>query len=215
MDDLSGYYSLGDSCLAASILKETGLRQHSGPFDWIAGLPYLEKLTLINNNFAGMLDKNDLEYQNKTTPEGTIFVKNLRNNALFIHDFRNNSTDEFNAVTEKYRRRQSRFLSNAKNKNIYFLYIGSNDNFDYVRNINLIINKTIQIKNKIGAQSLSAILCIKNTQTNNYCDIYQKDKCAIIIQHYDATILKPKEWTPQSKLNDLAKKAISIASTME
>lgn len=198
----SSYWSLGNDCLAASILKEIGLRQCSGPFDWIAGLPYLDKLELISNNFARFLNKDDLEYQDKKSPEGTIYVRNLHNNALFIHDFKDKSIQDFNNVAKKYRRRQSRFLSLAKGKNILFLYIENEENhFDYIKNIKSVINATQKISDKIGAKHISVIFCIRHSHTNNFCEIYTKNNCSIFIQKFDRTIFKPGDWTPYSELN--------------
>lgn len=44
IDAFDSCFSLGSNCLAATILREINLRKCSGPFDWIAGLPYLRKL---------------------------------------------------------------------------------------------------------------------------------------------------------------------------
>lgn len=212
----SSYWSLGNSCLAASILKEIGLRQCSGPFDWIAGLPYLEKLELISNNFARFLNKDDLEYQDKKSPEGTIYARNLHNNALFIHDFKDKSIQDFNNVAKKYHRRQSRFLSLTKGKNILFLYIENEENhFDYIKNIESVINATQKISDKICAKHISVIFCIRHSHTNNFCEIYTKNNCSIFIQQFDRTIFNPGDWTPYSELNDLIKKALAIASKQQ
>lgn len=62
IDAFDSCFSLGSNCLAATILREINLRKCSGPFDWIAGLPYLTKLELIEKRFSGMLNREDLEY---------------------------------------------------------------------------------------------------------------------------------------------------------
>lgn len=215
-NSFSSYWSLGNDCLAASILKEIGLRQCSGPFDWIAGLSYLDKLELINNNFARFLNKDDLEYQDRKSLEGTIYVRNLYSNALFIHDFKDKSIDDFNKVANKYHRRQSRFLSLIKETNILFLYIeNTENNFDYIKNIDSVIDFTQKVSDKIGVNHISVILCTRHSHTNNFCEIYTKNNCSIFIQQFDRTIFKPGDWTPYSELNDLIKKALAIASKQQ
>lgn len=86
------YSSLGNNCLPATILKESGLRDFSGPFDWFSGISFFGKVKLIETNFANFLNYDDLQFLN-TTPnkQGHIDVKNLKTAAIFPHDFASSS----------------------------------------------------------------------------------------------------------------------------
>jgi hypothetical protein len=212
IDAFDSCFSLGSDCLAATILREINLRKCSGPFDWIAGLPYLTKLELIEKRFSGMLNREDLEYTEQKAPEGTIHVFNRKNNALFIHDFKDDSEEDYQRVTEKYARRQKRFFSLTTNAKVMLLYIeGGNDNYDYVENIDDVIEATCRVKRNLNARRLSVILCIKSDQNYNFTDVYERDGCEIYIQRFDSKALKAGEWTPYSTVNDLTKRTIGIA----
>ena len=111
---------------------------------------------------------------------------------------------------------KSFLLSLIKGTNILFLYIeNTENNFDYIKNIDTVIDSTQIVSDKIGVNHISVILCIRHSHTNNFCEIYTKNNCSIFIQQFDRTIFKPGDWTPYSELNDLIKKALAIASKQQ
>lgn len=67
------HVSLGSHCHAAQILKETGLRTWSGPFDWIFSSPGMVRDCLADD-FAALLDRSQYEstpLHERTAPHET------------------------------------------------------------------------------------------------------------------------------------------------
>lgn len=56
-------FSLGDRCVTADLLRQFGLREWAGPFDWNAGVPLIKRFELLKNKFRGFLEKK--EYTDK------------------------------------------------------------------------------------------------------------------------------------------------------
>lgn len=113
--------SLGENCLTAMVLKEFGLREFSGPFDWIAGRGLDYRLNLILDGFHGFLLKEDLEIADDIVDarRGTYPVRNKKNGFYLPHDFNNvNLEISYPIVYEKYERRINRLLDKLKASSI-------------------------------------------------------------------------------------------------
>ena len=44
-------------------LKQMGLRSFSGPFDWVVGMTFSERLNLLQSNDPFILDSDEWEYK--------------------------------------------------------------------------------------------------------------------------------------------------------
>ena len=112
-------YSLGSNCACALYLNKNNQRSTSGPFDWICGISFKDRINLILNDFNSWLDINNLS----KLPEQIKTEKNQRykdesNGCIFPHDFPiNQSLEEaLPLVKEKYTRRINRFYNNLNYK---------------------------------------------------------------------------------------------------
>lgn len=118
-------FSLGDLCLASIQLKKHNLRPYSGVLDWMAS-PELSKVnTLIENQFIGFLEYDNLRVIGYA--DSFICVLDDGYNLVSNHDFdgeKNTLTylGAYAEVMEKYERRIRRFLSEMDNaKRILFV----------------------------------------------------------------------------------------------
>lgn len=120
--------SLGSSCGITMALRSLGLQRQSMPFDWLGspGLP--EVVAMIESDFAGWLEKDDLVLWDVTHEKGVIhrFYKNLKTGFGFPHEFSNAEPFEENygRVREKYARRVERFRrETGAAKSVLFAYL--------------------------------------------------------------------------------------------
>lgn len=165
--------SLGEKCFVAQTLSKMGIRQFSGPFDWLeifyggTGGGIIDRLNLIINKFQNFFNKEDLIpiYENNYR-----FFVNSRTNLSFRHDF--SQTDDFNEkfayVAEKYDRRCNRLINilNSK-KRVLFVYCNSCFKLD---NINLIIQKVKELNKAFNTSNIDLIVINsdKNLKRKNH-----------------------------------------------
>ncbi len=122
--------SLGCFCSPAMEFKRIERRKFSLPFDWLITLDFSSVLKLIDNGFKGFLEYDDL-YQVKVYPSR---YRNVKYSIDFYHDFLpTKSLDkQFNTVKEKYERRINRFYKIITEPTLFFRYILSRDELQYI-----------------------------------------------------------------------------------
>ena len=118
-------FSLGDACACSVALRRADLQFASFPLDWIAlGTP-VSRATLVATRFAGWLEKDDFTY-NGTNPVNALgMFDNRRTGLRHLHDFADCPIEKsYDAVREKYRRREARLYALAeKSRRILCAYI--------------------------------------------------------------------------------------------
>lgn len=130
------FFSLGEGCPTAMILKSKGLRSFSGPFDWIGGLSFEQRLDFLLSDDQLILDTDEWEYKGvRFEPEARDIYVNKRLNMLYPHDFPYNTPLKISAPTikKRYERRLERVRNILKqNKAILFAYMATakDKNFD-------------------------------------------------------------------------------------
>lgn len=144
-------YSLGTDCACALYLKESNLRKISGPFDWLTGVGFEERINLILNDFENFINIEDFIKMPKTAKDNeneklNDFYKNTKTNFLFLHDFPKEIPLEnsFKKVKEKYNRRITRFFKLIKKDNVllvFFAHYSVDDNNKIIDLCNKVINK--------------------------------------------------------------------------
>ncbi len=103
-------FSVGSACFIATALENAGLRNFSGPFDWMYGSTLSQRFEIFIKKFAHFFDKQDLKYIGPDI-KGDAY-KNNRTGLTFNHDFAIGS--DFNttypSVKAKYDRRIKRVV---------------------------------------------------------------------------------------------------------
>lgn len=130
--------SLGFFCSTALEIERYGLRDYSYPFDWVITHGFSTIIGLIESNFEGFLDEEDL-YQRETVKST---YRNIRKNITFVHDFDSfHSLDEqIDRVKEKYSRRIKRFYDSIKDPTLFIRYVDGIQELEYIeKNYNTII----------------------------------------------------------------------------
>jgi len=129
------FFSLGEGCPTAMILKSRGLRSFSGPFDWIGGLSFEERLDFLLSDTQLVLDTDEWEYQGaRFEPEARDIYVNKRLNMLYPHDFPYNTPLKISApiIKDRYTRRLKRVRDILKqNKTILFAYMAVEKSKDF------------------------------------------------------------------------------------
>ncbi len=130
MANYKNVVSLGCFCSPAMEFKRIERRKFSLPFDWLITLDFSLVLELIDNGFDEFLEYDNL-YQVKDYPSRYRNVKYLID---FYHDFLpTKSLDkQFNTVKEKYVRRINRFYKVITEPTLFFRYIISCDELQYI-----------------------------------------------------------------------------------
>ena len=112
-------FSIGEACLCASALRILGLRDFSGPFDWLFGATIIERIDIMINEFENYFNKEDLIFnsQRKDQKPNDIYY-NTRTKIIFNHDFPIDGLFDvsYPKIKEKYDRRISRIISILKSK---------------------------------------------------------------------------------------------------
>ena len=116
-------FPVGDGCNMAAALSRTGLREYSGPFDWII-CSINDILKLIDNNFEDFLI---LEY---LVPDPIPFNAGQCRNSkyewlMFVHDFAPEEDappreEQLPAIQAKYQRRIDYFYNAIKEPTLFF-----------------------------------------------------------------------------------------------
>lgn len=117
--------SLGHFCSPAMEFEKIDRRQFSLPFDWLVTHRFSVVMDLINNNFDGFLNAEDM-YQFKAYPQ---YYKNKKLDVDFYHDFSpfKSFQSQIDGVSEKYKRRIERFYHIVKEPTLFLRYITRND----------------------------------------------------------------------------------------
>lgn len=100
-------------------MKKLGLRNFSGPFDWLFGATITERVDLIISEFNNYFNKEDLIFNGQRIDrKPNDIYYNKRTKITFNHDFPLNSllNTVYPKIKEKYNRRTSRIISILKSK---------------------------------------------------------------------------------------------------
>jgi len=157
-------FSMGDACFVARALKAAGLRNFSGPFDWLRDGDFESRVNLLMTNFADFCNHTDFEYAGAPG-----IWRNRKTGLTFMHDFTKDGVfdDEFPAICEKYRRRTTRLIEKLKNSHRVLIVYGS-------RNIDIdeIKDAIVKLRQKFGTQV--EFLCFKCDENYRKCRTAQK-----------------------------------------
>ena len=113
--------SLGGNCNIALNLKELGFRKASYPFDWLVSYDVEKVVFLIENDFKGFLNYQNLQqYSNNR-----CCYYDVENDLHFYHDFDQylSLRVQLPKVREKYRRRIRRFYMDITKPTLFVRYI--------------------------------------------------------------------------------------------
>lgn len=122
-------FSLGFSCACTQSLREAGLQFASYPFDWV-GTPCLQaSVHMLETDFSGWMDKDDLElYDIRRAPLFSKVYRNARTGFGFPHDFPYSRAFEeaYPSVRERYDRRIRRLTDMiASSRKVLAVYVES------------------------------------------------------------------------------------------
>ena len=121
MENKNLYIPIGIDCSISHYLRHVGLRYEAFPFDWNV-TPITSALSLIENNFEGFLEFDNLQFLPPTKRllfEENDLVVNITNDIitpvvcrrygmLFPHDFSEAGPQDYVKVKQKYDRRIQR-----------------------------------------------------------------------------------------------------------
>ncbi len=123
-------FSVGDGCNVAAALSRTGLREHSGPFDWVIS-DIEDVMTLIENHFEDFLNPEML------VPSPIPFNAGQRRHTryksiIFVHDFAPEEDappleEQIGAIQEKYARRIAYFYECLKEPTMFYHFVFGGD----------------------------------------------------------------------------------------
>lgn len=112
-------YSLGNNCLTSTELNRMNLKLMSGPLDWIYAPNTWGVMELLQANFNGFMDFNQLEVTGINEDSGCYLVLDKKFHLVSVHDFTvdsNTATElkEWPSVREKLMRRAERMQLHMK-----------------------------------------------------------------------------------------------------
>ncbi len=123
-------FSVGDGCNVAAALSRTGLRERSGPFDWIIS-DIEDVMALIENHFEDFLNPQML------VPSPIPFNAGQKRHTryksvIFVHDFAPEEDappleEQIGAIQEKYARRIAYFYECLKEPTMFYHFIFGGD----------------------------------------------------------------------------------------
>lgn len=132
---------IGDRCQISFQMRQNNLQFKSYPFDWLLNGSLDALITLLNNDFAHFLDRQDMEPVERRPVN--LVVKNNHTGYWHLHDFECDTIDEdYQSVYEKYIRRFARFdrhISNAKT--VLFVYRNDSVRPDDIRKLIAVLKK--------------------------------------------------------------------------
>lgn len=167
------FFSLGEACPTAMILKKMGLRSFSGPFDWIGGLSFEERLDFLLSDVHLVLDTDEWEYQgNRFEPEPRDIYVNKRLNMLYPHDFPYNTPLEISApiIKDRYERRLKRVRDVLRqNKTILFAYMAAKKDKDF--DLNRMAQACVHFNDSIKAKANMIYILNNDAILNGECKI--------------------------------------------
>ncbi|MFD0675585.1 MULTISPECIES: DUF1796 family putative cysteine peptidase [unclassified Paenibacillus] len=116
------YMSLGSTCQVAYQLNRIGLRQSAGPIDWFTSQSVPGLVQLLNHQFRGLMEYNNLELIDRTRE--CFVVRDNAYDVVSFHDFPlylGRWWDAYPAFKEKVDRRVNRFRHTIQNKPVLFV----------------------------------------------------------------------------------------------
>ena len=107
-------FSIGSDCACAMHLRDCGLRDMSAPFDWVFGISLAARVQIIEDDFAGLLKRENLRKLRKEKdgdPKCDYYADD-GSGFIHYHDFPVGVPLEVSlpTVRSKYERRIQRFL---------------------------------------------------------------------------------------------------------
>lgn len=154
-------FSIGETCLATQVLRNSELQSYSYPFDWVGGGDFLNRVSLLCNDFKNFINKEDLVLTDVTESIKTNIYTNKRNGMGFNHDFLAEITidEAYPFVLEKYERRIKRLLDFIKKSDrVLVLFVESLDSLSKVTN-EMLKEAQIKLHKRFGPKI--DILCIQ------------------------------------------------------
>lgn len=118
MRDYDIAFSMGSRCGCSQALRAARLQLASYPLDWVATPGIVQSAEMIARDFAGWLERDEMELVDVRRGTGTInrAYLNRRTGIVFGHDFHHDSDIDtaFDAVAAKYDRRIARLLGGLR-----------------------------------------------------------------------------------------------------
>lgn len=123
--------SLGYFCSVSLELDKVGLRNSSGPFDWLIS-DFKGVINCVDNNFEDFLNYDNL-MQYESIPN---YYYDSKYKMHFYHDFNDFEPlfRQLPSVTKKYVRRISRFYKHIKVPTLFVRYIENAEELLYIEN---------------------------------------------------------------------------------
>lgn len=133
--------SLGAACSCTQALRACELQNFSYPFDWVCGTKFIDRISILTNEFKDWFNIEDLEFMEYC--ELRDIYHNKKTGMIFNHDFPRYSVLEtdYKKVQKKYNRRIKRlFRLIQKSNRILFVYIDTPDNIDKLQDNSVLVN---------------------------------------------------------------------------
>ena len=120
-------FSLGFSCGCSRALRSANLQFASYPLDWTGSPGIVQSVQMIVNDFAGWLDRDDLELVDVRTGRfGNHIYRSRKTRFGFPHEFSSFLTfdEAYGPTVEKHRRRIERLMEHIRaSKRVFAAYI--------------------------------------------------------------------------------------------
>lgn len=135
------FISLGWYCATASSLQSNGLRDISGPFDWIQ--THLDGVIhFLDTEFQDFLTRENCEFVDRGEDDKVIYDRKW--GAFFPHEIQKDFEDEWTDLCKKYERRIQRLKDCLHSQRICFVRaVRSQEEIEYI------VNNSQYIKNVI------------------------------------------------------------------
>lgn len=148
------FISLGPRCATADSMSKYGLRNWSGPFDWLVTTSFEKVLYLIENGFEGFMLKENLEIDSDKKHN----FYDTKNEILFTHDeeFAISLEENYDELIKKYKKKIKRFLQELDKKNCFLRIVNDNAELKYIVTHEEDINRILK-KNNIGSEIIFLI----------------------------------------------------------
>ena len=165
----------------ATELERFGLRNASGPFDWLISDDLSKIFGLMKNSFEDFLNEEFL-YQIKSSPSR---YKNTKYEVYFFHDFTNDIfAKQIEAVSQKYKRRIDRFLSDIGEPTLFLRYIVSSNEYNYILNH---FSEVLEVVKSFNAENNIIFICneeIALDKSKEYIYTVEKDENDVVARNF-------------------------------
>ena len=121
--------SLGWFCGTADAMLVNGLRSFSGPFDWNFSPKLSSVLQLINSDFSGFMERENLRRGDEKSP--LVFYDNSFG-FCYNHDIKTDLDSDYAEIRIKYKRRAERFLKAIKEPTCFFRIVADINEVHYI-----------------------------------------------------------------------------------